>query len=165
MKDSQKNLILDWLRKVHRMEWAHRYESQKWRRVNLSFGVTSTILAAALSTVPNIPTLSENSIKLIVPIGAMIVAILSGLQTFLNPSEISDKFRVKSDEFESLRHYIEEIIEFHCDEQTGEVNKDLLKNVRERWEKIGSLNMSGQNFKIAGKKLDKLNRYPKGLKF
>jgi hypothetical protein len=104
MKDSQKNLILDWLRKVHRMEWAHRYESQRWRRINLIFGVTSTLLAAALSAIPNIPILSENSIKLIVPIGAMIVAILSGLQTFLNPSEFSEKFRVKSDEFESLRH-------------------------------------------------------------
>lgn len=165
MKDSQKNLILDWLRKVHRMEWAHRYESQRWRRLNFIFGVTSTTLAAALSAIPNIPILSENSIKLIVPIGAMIVAILSGLQTFLNPSEFSDKFRVKSDEFESLRHYIEEIIEFHCDERSGEVNKELLKDVRERWDKIGSLNMSSDNFRIAGEKIDKLNRYPKELKF
>lgn len=165
MKDSQKNLILDWLRKVHRMEWAHRYESQRWRRVNLIFGVTSTTLAAALSTVPNIPILNEDSIKLIIPIIAMIVAVLSGLQTFLNPTEFSDKFRVKSDEFESLRHYIEEIIEFHCDGQSGEVNTELLKDVRERWSQIGSLNMSSDNFRIAGEKIDKLNRYPKELKF
>ncbi|MFN6498483.1 MAG: hypothetical protein RMX65_015970 [Nostoc sp. DedQUE01] len=89
-------------------------------------------MAATLSAIPNIPILSQNSIKIIVPIGAMIVAILSALQIFLNPSEISDKFRVKSDEFESLRHYVEEIIEFHYDEQSQEENKKLLGDVRER---------------------------------
>lgn len=165
MKESQKNLILDWLRKIHKMEWAHRYESKKWRRINFIFGITSTILAAILSTVPNIPIFSPNTIKIIVPLGAMIVTILSGLQTFLNPSEISEKFRAKSDEFESLRHYIEEVIEFHYDESSEEENKKFLKDIRERWDKIGSLNMSDKNFIKAGEKIDKSNRYPKEIKF
>jgi hypothetical protein len=147
------------------MEWAHRYESQRWRRIHLLLGVTSIVFAAILSAIPNIPTLSENLIKVIVPIGAMAIAILSGLQTFLNPLEISDKFRIKSDEFESLRHYIEEIIEFHCDEQSGEIDKERLENIRERWDKIPALNMSSENFKKAGERIGKLNRYPKDLKF
>ncbi|MDZ8029073.1 MAG: hypothetical protein RMX97_30920 [Nostoc sp. DedQUE11] len=109
--------------------------------------------------------MSQNSIKIIVPIGAMIVAILSGLQIFLNPSEISDKFRVKSDEFESLRHYVEEIIEFHYDEQSQEENKKLLGDVRERWHKLGSLNMSNENFTKADKTINQLNKYPKDIKF
>lgn len=133
--------------------------------MHLTFGVTSTICAAILSAIPNIPTLSESLIKAIIPIGAMAIAILSGLQTFLNPLEISEKFRNKSDEFESLRHYIEEIVEFHCDEQSGKIDTDYLRNVRERWDKIPSLNMSHENFRKAGERIVKLNRYPKDLKF
>lgn len=165
MKDSQRNLVLDWMRKIHKMEWAHRYESKKWQRINLLLGISSLILATIITAISTIPGVNEFTVKLIVPIGATIVAILSGLQTFLKPSEIAENFKAKSDEFEGLRHKIEEILEFHIDENLTSKYGELLAEVRDEWLKIGSLNMSDKNFKKAGETIGKLKRYPEMLRF
>ena len=30
MTDEQRKMLLDWMRKVHQLEYAHRFESIKW---------------------------------------------------------------------------------------------------------------------------------------
>ena len=165
MKDSQRNLILDWMRKIHKMEWAHRFESKRWKNINLWLGITSLILAIIISAISTIPDINELAVKLVVSIGAIIVAILSALQTFLKPSEVAEKFRIKSDEFEALRHKVEEFLEFYIKENTDIEQGKILEEIRENWSKIGSLNMSDRNFNKAGKRIRVLNRYPEILDF
>ena len=165
MKSSQKLLILDWLRKVHKLEWAHRFESQKWKKTNFILGITSLVLASIVSMVPNLPGVESDLVKIIVPIVSGVVAIISGLQTFLKPSEISEKFRTKSDELEALRHHIEEMLEFSDENESQEDRNQKLETIRTKWSKIGSLNASDKNFQKAGHRIDALNRYPKHLTF
>jgi hypothetical protein len=49
MKDNQRKMILDWMRKIHQLEYAHRFESLKWSRIHNVVGYTmfglSTIIA------------------------------------------------------------------------------------------------------------------------
>jgi len=149
------------MRKIHKMDWAHRFESQRWKKINLWLGVTALVLAVIIGTISTIPNINELVVKLVISIGSIIVAILSGLQTFLKPSEVAEKFRIRSDEFEALRHEIEEFLEFHFKENMEGEKMNILAEIREKWSKTGALNVSAKSFDKASKRLRGLNRYPK----
>lgn len=163
MNEHQKQLVLDWMRKIHRMEWTHRFEAKKWKAINVLLGVVSIVLATVMAAISTIPSIDDLVIKYTVSIGAIIVAILSGLQTFLKPSEMAEKFGKRSDEYEAIRHRLEELFEFH-----DVVDQDFLlelEKVRESWKGVASMNASDRSFKKAGVVIQKDNRYPTKLDF
>lgn len=145
------------------MEWSHRFEAKKWKTINVMFGITSIVLATIIAAISTIPDINDLVTKYIISIGAIIVAILSGVQTFLKPSEMAEKFGKRSDEYEAIRHNLEEIFEFH-----NEVDNDFLSKlevIRKSWNKVTSMNTSDSSFRKAGLKIQKDNRYPSKLDF
>lgn len=165
MKSSQLTLLLDWMRKVHKLEWAHRYESITWKHINLSMGIVSVTMATVISAMPSIPGIEDSSEKLITSVGAIIVAILTGLLTFLKPSEHSEALRMKADQFEALRHELEEIVEFQDVKTGSDELSEKLSSFRESWKQIDSLNVSDRNFDRAGETVNRSCRYPRLTEF
>jgi hypothetical protein len=165
MNDKQRKVILDWMRKMHKMEYAHRYQSMNWKRTNYCLGIPSLILATLIGALSTIPSIPENILSIIVPIAAITVAILSGLQTFLRPTEKESEFKNKSDEFEKLRHKTEEFLEFHKENQSESNLTEILKEIREEWGKIGNLNVNNSNFNKADKRVKSFHKYPEPLGF
>lgn len=163
MNEHQKQLVLDWMRKIHRMEWTHRFEAKKWKTTNILLGITSIILATVMAAISTIPGINDVATKYIVSIGAIIVAILSGLQTFLKPSEMAEKFGKRSDEYEAIRHRLEELFEFHDAIDKGFLLE--LEEIRESWKNVASMNASDRSFKKAGIAIQKDDRYPTKLDF
>lgn len=160
MQENQAKTLLSWKRKIHKQEWAHRFESQTQLTINTSLGIITLILAAIMSTLPNIPNFDAELLKIIIPIGAAIIAIFSGLQTFLKPSEISEKCRIKSEQFESLRHQLQELIEFTAVTASDKEFEKNLSSFRMKWDNIGTMNVSNKNFNKAEYQIKKLDIYP-----
>ena len=97
MEINQKKVVIDWMRKIHTLEYGHRFQSLRWTRINFWLGFPSLILATVIGTVSAIP--NENHCipkEFIASLGGIIVAILTGLQTFLKPTESAEKHRASS---------------------------------------------------------------------
>ena len=91
-----------------------------------------------------------------------VVAILTGLQTFLKPNEKSETHKKTASNYEKLRHRIEFILTSELNEK--EVNKKL-ESVKDEWESLDSINVSNCSFLKGKKKIKSFNKYPKGLDF
>lgn len=157
-------LSLDWMRKIHILELAHRIESRKLK----SF---SDVLTWLLVFLPAIMSAMALYLKL-VPNGekSLLVwlAILAGLSTLVgtilkiaNPGDLSEKHRLNSEKFERIRHKIEKHIVFNNDERL----ESYLDTVRTEWEQLTLLNVKQRNFNKATKWVLKMNKYPKNLEF
>jgi uncharacterized membrane protein YgaE (UPF0421/DUF939 family) len=157
MDKKKQNVVLDWMRKIHLLEHAHRLESIQWKKRNNWLGIPSLIIASLIAPIGGIDALKGCFLmNLISILGGVLVAILVGLQTFLKPSEIAEKHRQTSNTFEKLRHKLEYIFEFAGD---NEIDAEIDK-IRTQWEKIDQLNVSQSNFKKAAEWIDKSNKYP-----
>jgi len=77
----------------------HFISGNFWRSIYLFFGITNTLVAALAGS---IALYFEEEITLVAFL-AIIVAIISGIITFLNPSEKASKYKSKGDEFLALR--------------------------------------------------------------
>lgn len=163
MTDNQRKLVLDWMRKVHTLEHAHRQEGISWTLVNNWLGIPSLIVAALIAALGSICELKDELIiDVFSTIGGVVVAILAGIQTFLKPSEFAEKHRLASGTYEKLRHKIEYLLQF----QTSQTNVDkLIDEIRIEWNSIDSINVSNKYFLLAKSWVKGLNKYPLELDF
>lgn len=163
MTDNQKKLVLDWLRKVHTLEHAHRQEGISWNSYNNWLGIPSLILAALIASLGSICEIKDELIiSILTTIGGVIVAILVGIQTFLKPSEFAEKHRLASGTYEKLRHKIEYLLQFQSNEPNVE---KLIDEIRLEWNNIDSINVSNKYFMLAKSWVKGLNKYPPELDF
>ncbi|WP_106605162.1 SLATT domain-containing protein [Chitinophaga ginsengisoli] len=160
MKEETRKLILDWMRKIHTMEYASRFTSIRWKNLNLWLGIPALIIGISIGAVPKISILSD-SVQVIIPIGGMIIAILTGLQTFLKPTEKAESYRKMSVKYEELRHKVEIILQAD-NEDTAKLG---LERIRKDWSSIDSLNVSNKAFKDAKVKVKGFKKYPEELGF
>jgi hypothetical protein len=160
MKEQTRKLILDWMRKIHTMEYANRFQSITWKKTNLWLGIPALVIGILIAAVPKIDAVS-NFVGTIIPIGGLLIAILTGLQTFLKPTEKSEAFRKMSVRYEELRHKVELVLQVETETaaQTG------LEKIRKDWAAIDSLNVSNFHFREAKTKVKGLNKYPEELGF
>jgi hypothetical protein len=163
-------MLMDWMRKIHTLEYGHRFESIKWSRLNLWLGLPALIFSILIGVTatgkPDSPYcvikfIAENK-ELIVFLGGLTIAILTGLQTFLKPLELAEKHRSKSIAHEKLRHKIEYILQFYS---TIPKPEDQIENIRKEWADIDALNVSKNNFTNAKKKIKSFNKYFEELGF
>lgn len=163
MTDNQKKLVLDWMRKVHTLEHAHRQEGISWGKVNNWLGIPSLIVAALIAALSSVCELKDELIiDLISTMGGVTVAILAGIQTFLKPSEFAEKHRIASGTYEKLRHKIEYFLQFQTTH--ADVEK-LIDEIRVEWNNIDSINVSNKYFMLAKSWIKGLNKYPPELDF
>lgn len=166
ISEQQKKLILDWTRKIHTLEYAHRYESLSKDSLNLWLGVPSIIIAALISALPSLalPSFSEFKPYLVFigSIGACAVAVMGGLQTFLKPSELAEKHRFYSTIYEDLRHRLELLL--LSDNSNSEQLTEKLNLLKAEWDRLHTPNVSTINWTKAKQQVTSLKTYPEALK-
>lgn len=166
ISEQQKKLILDWTRKIHTLEYAHRYESLSKDSLNLWLGVPSIIIASLLSaisslSIPECPSF-KTFLVFIGSIGACAVAVMAGLQTFLKPSELAEKHRFCSTIYEDLRHRLELLLLSNNSDSTQLTEK--LNQLKAEWDRLHTPNVSASNWTKAKQQVTSLKTYPESLK-
>jgi hypothetical protein len=171
MTEKQYKMILDWMRKIHQLEYAHRFESILYSRAEKWIGISAfvvTTLVAFSYRFPNVETSIYEKLpfflkhNFFVPIASTLAAILTGLLTFLKPSEKSETHKKTGSSYEKLRHRIELII---TSEYTEKELSKKLETIKEEWETLDAINVSNGYFLKGKAKVKSFNKYPKELDF
>lgn len=170
MNEKQKLMLLDWMRKIHQMEYAHRYESLKWNNWHSYLGVPSFLIATGIALTYKLPKVDEKTFESLpflirqeffVAFSAITVAILTGLQTFLKPNERAEKHKSSSTNYEKLRHKIETLIN---SSDLSDIESKIA-DVKSDWDSIDALNVSPTNFAKGKERVSSFKRYPEELSF
>lgn len=160
----QKLLALDWMRKIHTLEHAHRMESRylntfseilSWSMVGIPAIISG--LTFYLNKLPD----SKEDLILWVAILAGISVLLGTINKVIKPSDLSEKHRLNSQKFEHLRHKLEKYIVFNNDERLDLV----LSNIQSDWEDLTLYNVKEKNFERASNMIRKMKIYPENLAF
>ena len=171
MNEKKNKMILDLMRKIHQLEYAHRYQSIYYARAEKWLGISAFFITTFVAFSSKFPKVDDDFYQKLpfffkqgyfVPIASTIAAILTGLLTFLKPSEKAETHKRAGSGYEKLRHRIELIL-------TSEMkNADLdikLNNIKEEWDSLDALNVSCKNFSKGKAKVKSFNKYPKELDF
>jgi hypothetical protein len=161
MNEVQRRLVLDWMRKVHRLEYAHRYASLTKERLNWWLGIPAAVISSVIAAQVTAPWLPNERVQAAIGLGATLIAILVGLQTFLKPSEASEKHRSASAAYEDLRHRLELILSF--EESPKKVVEELAR-LKAEWDRLETPNVSARAWRRAKEQLDKIGTYPEALR-
>jgi hypothetical protein len=160
----QKLLALDWARKIHTLEHAHRIES---RHLNLFSEILSWSIVgipAAISALTfylnKIPNQGEDLLPWLAILAGVSV-LLGTINKVIKPSDLSEKHRINSEKFEHLRHKLEKYIVFNNDERLELV----LSEIQSEWSNLTLYNVKERNFKIASEMINKMKVYPENLSF
>ena len=71
-------LLLDWMRKIHQLEYAHCYQSLFYAKLEKWIGISSFILTSTVAFTYRFPFINYPCVKeYILPLIAFIVAILT----------------------------------------------------------------------------------------
>lgn len=162
MEDNQRKVLLDWMRKIHQNEYAHRFQSLAWNDWHYIFSVSALIggvIIGALSAFNEIEIPLKYSILAFL---GLIVALCSGLQTFLKPQELAEEHKQTSGKYESLRHRIEFLLQFENNTETVSIETE---KVRKEWDNINSLNTWERIYRKARNKVKDFDKYPEELSF
>lgn len=162
MTENQKKMLLDWMRKIHQMEYAHRFESMSWNKWNYWLGVPAIIIAAVVGAVSGMCEINEVYKNMAISFAGIVIAILAGLQTFLKPQEYTEKHKAVSSSYEKLRHKLEFLLQFETDPNQIKVEAE---KIRDEWNGYETLNVTDYNFKLAKDRIKSLNKYAEELSF
>lgn len=157
-------LALDWSRKIHILEHAHRIESRKLNNFSTILSWLIVLLPAMISGIAfylkQFPD-KKDDIILWVAILAALSTLLGTINKVIKPSNLSEIHRKNSEKFEHLRHKLEQHIVFNNDERL----ELFLEEIRVEWKKLTLHNVKEYNFQRASKIINKLKRYPNKLEF
>ncbi|PSL22376.1 SLATT domain-containing protein [Chitinophaga ginsengisoli] len=160
MNEQTRKLILDWMRKIHILEYANRSESIRWKNIHFWLGVPALVLGVLIAAVPKLDFFAD-AVSTVLTLGGLLIAILTGLQTFLKSSEKSESFRKMSVRYEELRHKIEVLLQTDTEKEA----QAGLEKIRKEWAAIDSINVSQNHFNRAKGKVKKFGKYPEELSF
>lgn len=171
MTEKQHKMVLDWMRKIHQLEYAHRYESIIYSKAEKWIGISAfviTTLVAFSYRLPNVESEVYQNLpfflkhNFFVPIASAIAAILTGLLTFLKPSEKSETHKKTGSSYEKLRHRIELVL---TTEYTDKELTKKLSTIKDEWESLDAINVSNRYFLKGKEKVKSFKKYPKELDF
>ncbi|ERM80293.1 hypothetical protein P872_13525 [Rhodonellum psychrophilum GCM71 = DSM 17998] len=161
---NQKELmLLDWMRKIHQLEYAHCFQSLYFSRIEKTIGVSAFILSTAVAFTYRFPFIGYPCVKeYILPFILFLVAILTGYQSFIKPGEKAETHRKLGIEYEKIRHEIETIL-------TGKMDDPKLDShiagVKNKWDALNTIYVSQRHYDNAKAKVKSFNKYPKELDF
>lgn len=171
MTEIQRKMLLDWMRKIHQLEYAHRYESIKWEKRRYITGLGAFILSTIIAFSFRFPKLSADTYELLpiflhhnyfIAITSFIIAILTGYQTFTKPNEKALTHKNIGSNYEKLRHRVEYVLTTEF--QEWELKKRI-EMIKEEWEGLDAINVSKKYFEEGKQKVKSFNKYPKELDF
>lgn len=161
LTSDQTRVVLDWMRKLHTLDYAHRYEAMAKHRLNILLGAPVVIASAVVGA--QIATTSQGDPRARVVIGLMagIAGVLAALLTFLKPAELAEKHRIASVAYEALRHRLEYLILFDQSEHAEVVDK--LDRFRADWEMLDFPSISTRRWNQAKSRVRQVGTYPPTL--
>ncbi|WP_375324051.1 SLATT domain-containing protein [Flagellimonas sp. GZD32] len=163
MDESLKRMLLDWMRKIHQLEYAHCYQSIFWSTFEKWIGISAFIISTIVAFSYRFPKLEIPWVQdYLLPSTLLIVAILTGLQTFLKPSEKAENHKRIGFNYEKMRHSIELILNTHMTDQKRTREIEIIKN---EWADLKSVYVSNRKFKKGKKTVKDLKKYPEELSF
>lgn len=171
MNEKKRKMVLDWMRKIHQLEYAHRYQSLYYVNAEKWLGISAFVITTLVAFSYRFPSVEDDFYQKLpfflkhnffVPIASTIAAILTGLLTFLKPSEKSETHKKTGSNYEKLRHRIELILTTQLTET--DVDKKL-RAIKEDWDSLDAINVSNKFFMKGRKKVQSFKKYPKELDF
>ena len=162
MNKKQQEVLLDWMRKIHQLEYAHRYESMDLNKWNYRLGIPALLLGAIIGSVGVINAWNGVTKDIFLSTAGIIVALLSGFQTFVKPQELAEKHKTISSNCEQLRHKIELLLNSETNNEDTEAKLEVI--LRE-WNNIDAESVSEKFFLQAKEKVKKFQKYPEELGF
>lgn len=160
----QKLLALDWMRKIHTLEHAHRIESRHLNTFSEFLSWSMVIIPATISGLMfylNKSNANNENLILWVAILAGISVLLGTINKVIKPSDLSEKHRINSQNFEHLRHKLEKYIVFNNDERLD----TILSEIQSEWTELTLHNVKEYNFKRASEMIKAMKVYPEKLSF
>lgn len=156
-------MLLDWMRKIHQLEYAHCFQSIYYSTIEKFTGLSAFVLSTLAAFSYRFPFIHEEVVKsYILPFILLIVAILTGYQSFIKPGEKAETHRKLGIEYEKIRHEIEKVLtNFNHIQNVDE----LITNVKSNWDSLNTLYVKESKYSEAKKKVKSFNKYPKELHF
>ncbi|OOV19250.1 SLATT domain-containing protein [Flavobacterium sp. LM4] len=169
--DQKKTMLLDWMRKIHQLEYAHCFQSLYYSKLEKRIGISAFVLSTLVAfsyRFPAVENICFNTYffflkkEYLLPFILLVVALLTGLQTFLKPNEKAENHRKIGLEYEKIRHNIEIVL---TKEQT-ETEIDLrIKEVKKKWDVLNTVYVDDKYFAQGKEKVKSFKKYPKELSF
>jgi hypothetical protein len=169
--DDKKKMLLDWMRKIHQLEYAHCYQSISYEKVEKCIGVSAFVLSTVVAFSYRFPDVKNEFFnqyffflkkEYSIPTLSFIVALFTGLQTFLKPSEKSENHKKIGFSYEKLRHRIEMILTNDFDKGSLDIE---IKEIKTQWDELDSVYVSDGNFIKGKEKVKSFKKYPPELSF
>ena len=161
--NKKKLMLLDWMRKVHQLEYAHCYQSISFSKLERRIGIWAFILSTVVAFTYRFPIIEMTWIKeYILPLFLFLVAILTGYQSFIRPREKAEKHRELGIEYERIRHQIEIILTTLMDSPKLDENINLIKK---RWDSMKTMYVKECHYENAKIKVKSFSKYPLELDF
>jgi hypothetical protein len=156
-------LLLDWMRKVHQLEYAHCFQSISYSKIERRTGIWAFILSTVVAFTYRFPFIEQPWVKeYVLPLILFAVAILTGYQSFIRPGEKAEKHRELGIEYERIRHQIETILTTLMSHPELD---DHINSVKTRWDSLKTMYVKESHYDDAKKKVKSFNKYPKELDF
>ncbi|MDP4284469.1 MAG: SLATT domain-containing protein [Bacteroidota bacterium] len=164
-------MILDWMRKIHQLEYAHRYQSIYYVKAERWLGISAFVIMTLVAfsyrfhkvepeTFQKLPFFLKQ--EFFVPFASFVAAILTGLITFLRPNERSETHKKTGSNYEKLRHRIELLLTSQLGDT--ELNKEL-NEIKKEWDSLDAINVANRYFLRGKEKVKSFKKYPKELDF
>ncbi|WP_367025486.1 DUF4231 domain-containing protein [Methylococcus sp. ANG] len=136
MKPDQRVLLKSWRDEIGTMMATHHQLSTKIRRLNYLLGIPTIVMAMLIAiyvfiTVNRDPDLW---IRMLVGLIALLVAILSSLQTFLKYSEQAENHRNASARYQALFNALDQSLVIPPKDETA--LGEWCNKLRERWDEL-----------------------------
>lgn len=127
--------LAQWCRGIRIAQIAHLRAAAGYQRLHRLLGVPVTVLTALVSTsiFASMGESKREGMLIAAGIISVLTAILSGVQTFLNYTELSVKHQEAGTKYGKLRRRVDEVMAVGYADDKLEA---LLKEVREAWDKI-----------------------------
>lgn len=172
MTENQRKMIVDWMRKIHQLEYAHCFQSVALARIDKIIGFSAfglTTVVAFIYRFPDIDPCFANNYHLAllkkeysVPFLSLLAALATGLLTFVKASEKATLHHKIGMSYEKLRHEIEVILNGNISQE--EVNLEI-ERIEKIWAELNTAYVSEKYFQMGKKRAKSLGKYPRELSF
>jgi hypothetical protein len=133
---SPSELIEHWRFRNHRVQLAHYESARRFERLHLWLGLPAIALSTLVGTTvfATLSNAADVTVQIAVGLLSVAAAVLTGLQTFLKYSELSEKHRLAGAKFANLKHRIELLVALPP--STEAELKEALISIEETWSKL-----------------------------
>lgn len=169
--EKKKTMLLDWMRKVHLLEYAHCYQSRYYTRIERYIGISAFVLSTLVAFAYKFPEIENEFFnnylfflkkEYSLPLLLFVVALFTGLQTFLKPNEKSEIHRKLGLEYEKIRHTIE--ISITKENSELNIDRDIIR-IKKKMDSINTIYVMNKYFNEGKDKVNSFKKYPKELSF